>query len=252
MNTDLHTCARMRCCLALLAVAATCPAVLATEYHVAVTGKDTNKGTLSHPFLTIAAAATVAQPGDVITVHEGTYRERINPPRGGESDKKRIIYQAAKGEKVIIKGSEIVTDWKALGDGVWTVTLPNSFFKDYNPYQDLIYGDWFYGKGRDHHTGEVYLNGQSLFEKATLEEVLQSQPHKEAVDLEASTYTWFCESDDDSTVIWANFHDADPNENHSAKPFDVFFEEMAEMITNINTGKGCCKSDDSNYQNRSY
>jgi len=43
----------------------------------------------------------------MITVYEGTYHERINPLRGGQSDSKRITYQAAKGEKVVIKGSEI-------------------------------------------------------------------------------------------------------------------------------------------------
>ncbi|GAB1454463.1 hypothetical protein MASR2M47_45190 [Draconibacterium sp.] len=52
--------------------------------------------------------------GDVITVHEGVYRERITPPRGGETDSKRITYQAAKGETVEIKGSEIIKNWEKL------------------------------------------------------------------------------------------------------------------------------------------
>ena len=34
-----------------------------------------------------SAAARLVQPGDVITVHEGVYRERVNPPRGGASDR---------------------------------------------------------------------------------------------------------------------------------------------------------------------
>lgn len=60
--------------------------VTATEYHVAKTGNNNNPGTAEKPFLSIQAAANVAQPGDVITVHAGVYRERINPPRGGTSD----------------------------------------------------------------------------------------------------------------------------------------------------------------------
>lgn len=183
-----------------------------TEYHVAVDGDDANDGSKSSPLQTISAAAQLAQPGDVITVHEGVYRERINPPRGGESDKKRITYQTAQGEKVVIKGSEVVTGWEPLGNGVWKVVLPNSFFGDYNPYQDIIAGDWHLNKGRDHHTGEVYLNGQSLFERATLEEIKNPQPHEEAADQKASTYVWCCESNDDNTTIWANFHEFDPNE----------------------------------------
>jgi len=181
------------------------------EYHVSVNGSDRNKGSASSPFKTISAAADVAQPGDTITVHEGIYRERINPPRGGLSDDMRIVYQAAEGQNVQIKGSEIVVGWKKIQDGVWKVTVPNTFFGNYNPYKDCLAGDWFDGKGRIHHTGEVYLNGRSLFEKATLDEVLAPKPFEDAIDKEASTYTWYCESNNETTTIWANFHDANPN-----------------------------------------
>ena len=107
----------------------------AKDYHISTAGLDGNEGSKSKPFKTISAAAQVAQPGDVITVHEGVYRERVNPPRGGESDKKRIVYQAAPGEKVVIKGSEMIKGWKKLQNGVWKVALPNRFFGDFNPGQ---------------------------------------------------------------------------------------------------------------------
>ena len=61
-------------------------AIQARQYHVSVKGNDANKGTAKAPFETISRAAEVAQPGDVIRVHEGVYRERINPLRGGGSD----------------------------------------------------------------------------------------------------------------------------------------------------------------------
>ena len=144
----------------------------ATEYHVAASGNDANRGTKSAPFRTIQRAADLAQPGDGITVHEGVYRERINPPRGGASDKKRIVYQAARGEKVEIKGSEVVKNWVKVQDDVWKVTLPNSFFGSFNPYRDLIHGDWFNPRGRQHHTGAVYLNGEWFIEAAKLNDVL--------------------------------------------------------------------------------
>ena len=82
------------------------------HYYVSVQGDDANDGSASRPLRTISAAAQVAQPGDVITVHEGVYRERINPPRGGTSEAERIVYQAAPGEKVVIKGSEVVKGWE--------------------------------------------------------------------------------------------------------------------------------------------
>jgi len=183
----------------------------AKEYHVSIKGNDTNPGTLSAPFRTIGKAAQVAYPGDVITVHEGTYREWINPLRGGENDDKRIVYQAAPNEKVEIKGSERIVDWKKVKDGVWKVIIPNSFFGEYNPYTDLIHGDWFDDHGRIHHTGEVFLNNQSLYETGTLDQVYNPVPNDKIVDVEGSKYTWYCENDGNNTTIWANFHQYNPN-----------------------------------------
>ncbi|HSP68809.1 MAG TPA: DUF1565 domain-containing protein, partial [Bryobacteraceae bacterium] len=94
-------------------------AAFARELHVSVNGNDGNDGSPSRPYQTISAAARIAQPGDTITVHEGTYRERVTPPRGGESDSRRNVYQAAAGEKVVIKGSEVVRNWKPFLPGVW-------------------------------------------------------------------------------------------------------------------------------------
>ena len=92
----------------LLLLLAPLTATQAAEFHVAPGGNDANPGTPSAPLRTIQRAANLAQPGDVVTVHAGVYRERISPPRGGVSEKQRIVYQAAPGEKVEIKGSEVV------------------------------------------------------------------------------------------------------------------------------------------------
>ena len=119
--------------IALLLLALAPHFASAKEFHVSTKGDDSNQGSASKPFKTISAAARVAQPGDVITVHQGTYRERVNPPCGGESDARRIIYQAAKGERVEIKGSEVITNWVKVQDDVWKVILPNSLFGSFNP-----------------------------------------------------------------------------------------------------------------------
>src|ERR1017187_9843311 len=159
-------------------------AAYARELHVSVNGNDSNDGSPSRPYRTISAAAALAQPGDAVTVHEGTYRERVTPPRGGESDTKRIVYQAAPGEKAVIKGSEVIKNWVKAGDDVWTVTLPNTFFGSFNPYNDLIHGDWFNPQGRPHHTGAVYLNGDWLTEAAKPDDVLKPA---------GATPRWFAE-----------------------------------------------------------
>jgi alpha-N-arabinofuranosidase len=164
-----------------------------------------------------SAPPTLAQPGDVITVHEGVYRERINPPRGGSSGRKRIVYQAAPGEKVEIKGSEVITNWTKVQDEVWKVTLPNSFFGSFNPYRDLIRGDWFDRKGRDHHTGAVYLEGDWLTEAAKLEEVLMpagtapSWLTRGNHEIKLNPQLWFARVDATNTTIWAQFKGANPN-----------------------------------------
>lgn len=177
--------------------------VAAREFHVAVNGRDSNSGTQAEPLRTIQRAADLAQPGDVITVYSGVYRERINPPRGGESDANRIVYRAAPGQKVEIKGSEVVKDWLKVQEDTWKVTLPNSFFGEFNPYRDLIRGDWFNPKGREHHTGAVYLNGEWLAEAAKLDDVLKPVEN---------TPLWFARVDDQNTTIWAQFKGVDPNE----------------------------------------
>jgi hypothetical protein len=146
-------------------VIAFCSTALASEFHVSSAGSDASDGSKSAPLKTISAAASKAQPGDTITVQEGIYRERINPPRGGTSDDKRITYQSAPRAKVVIKGSEQITTWAPVENDVWKVTLPNSFFGKFNPYNDLVRGDWYEAK-RPYHTGAVYLNGHWLKEAA--------------------------------------------------------------------------------------
>jgi alpha-N-arabinofuranosidase len=163
----------MKALITVLAfVLAACPAY-SESYHVSSTGLDKNPGTKVLPFKTISAASSIAEPGDTIIVHEGVYRERINPPRGGSSNEMRIAYQAAAGDTVVIKGSEIVKGWKKLKDNTWQVSIPNSLFGNFNPFDDLIRGDWFIRKDRDHHTGAVYLNGHWLAEAAKREDVFK-------------------------------------------------------------------------------
>jgi len=172
--------------------------VSAREIHVAKTGSDSASGSQASPFLTINKAASIAQPGDTVTVQAGTYREWIKPPRGGTGDGNRITYHAATGEKVLIKGSERITSWTHQDSGVWQVELPNSFFGDYNPYALNVSGGWLnYGKW--YHRGDVYLNSEAFYEKQTAEEVNKTEQ------------SWYCRVDDKVTIIRANFGKANPN-----------------------------------------
>ncbi|MCC5931518.1 MAG: right-handed parallel beta-helix repeat-containing protein [Cyclobacteriaceae bacterium] len=172
----------------------------AIEYHVSKKGDNNNPGTREKPLLSIQTAANHARPGDTIIVHKGIYREKIIPPNGGESALKPIVYQAAPGENVSIRGSEQIEEWVIHEDNVWMVELDNAFFGNYNPYNINLSGSWL-SYGSKHHVGEVYLNGLAFHEKFSLEEV-KRLPN-----------SWFSIVDNNTTRIWANFGWADPNKN---------------------------------------
>ncbi|MCU0786502.1 MAG: DUF1565 domain-containing protein, partial [Verrucomicrobia bacterium] len=195
----------------------------AREFHVAITGHDAADGSSARPLRTIQAAANQAKPGDSITVHEGIYRERVSPPRGGESDTKRIVYQAAPGEKVVITGSEPLTDWRKVEGDIWRAVIRNAFFGDFNPYAEKVYGDWFASRDRLYHRGSVYLDHHWLEEAATLQDVLatgrketsirppegKSRPAK--VPTERSRPLWYATVEGTNTTIWAQFPGVNPN-----------------------------------------
>ena len=195
------------------------------EYHVAVTGCDFEDGTKDHPFRTISRAALLAMPGDRVIVHEGEYREWVKPAQGGTSSVSRITYEAAEGERVVIKGSEQITCWEPVEGSVWKAVLPNAFFGTYNPYKEVLGGDWFiYPNDNSLHTGDVYLNGKSFYEAKSLEEVKNPVIRTEGVNPpwtrhpepilhpEDTMYQWYAETDQETTVIYANFQGVNPNE----------------------------------------
>ena len=194
-------------------------------YHVSKKGSDFNIGTEDAPFLTIQKAAEVAIAGDTIIVHGGVYREWVKPRLGGLSNDNRITYMAAEGEKVVVKGSEVIKGWENLEGTVWKVEIENSFFGEYNPYATEIEGDWLVAP-REHkvHTGDVYLNGKSFFEAISYEKVVNPDKwtasiyetwgncEEKLVNPEDSIYRWYAEVGQEKTIIYANFHGANPNE----------------------------------------
>lgn len=193
-------------------------------YHVAKNGCDNGPGTADAPFRTIQQAAELAEAGDRVVVHEGVYREWVRPRNGGWNENSRIIYEAAPGERAVIKGSERITGWVRVEGTVWKVTLDNSFFPGFNPYRESLGGDWFVAP-LDYavHPGEVYLNGKSFYEAQSLAAVCHPQvrtasPHEtwggreeKIPEPERTLYQWYCEAEESSITIYANFQGADPN-----------------------------------------
>ncbi len=123
---------------------------------------DNNPGTKEKPFKTISRAAALAQPGDIVLVHEGIYREWVAPLHGGEEGRP-ITYMGAPNEKVVIRGSEIYCEvWNPVTGhpGVFSTKIPGDFFTtDFNPFK-IVYSEGR-GGGRQ---GQVFLDGKEIFE----------------------------------------------------------------------------------------
>jgi hypothetical protein len=128
---------------------------------------DDGPGTEQKPFKTIAPAAAKAQPGDTVRVHAGIYRERVKPARGGEKGKP-IVYEAAVGETVVIKGSDVYGGkWEPVAgaEGVYRARLEGMTFGLYNPFQTPHCA--LSGRTR----GQVFVDGRRMREVGSLEAV---------------------------------------------------------------------------------
>lgn len=189
--------------------------------HVDKKGSDCGLGNVESPFLTIDKAASVAQPGDSIIVHEGIYHEEITHINTGLSESRRISFEAAQDEQVIIKGSEEITGWQQIDGSIWKVEIDNNIFKDFNPFATKLFGDWL-AVDNDKSLGQVYLNNQSLFEVSEYEQLADPKLVEETLDhwtnkqvtydyKDQSIYVWYAKLENDITTIYVNFHDYNPN-----------------------------------------
>ena len=70
-----------------------------------------------------------------------------------------------------ITGAERVDNWVHHEGNVWKARVSNGIFGSYNPYTTRITGDWYYAL-EPVHTGDVYLNGKSMYEVMSLDGVL--------------------------------------------------------------------------------
>ena len=97
---------------------------------------DTADGSADRPLRTINAAAQVAQPGDLVTVGAGIYREWVSPARGG-SDKAPIVYRSVPEHAAIVRGTDVLdVQWQPVDGaaGVFAAPLPQSAFVFGNPF----------------------------------------------------------------------------------------------------------------------
>ena len=161
-------------------------------YHVAQNApnaSDENDGGEHAPFKTISKAAAVLVAGEAVEVHRGVYREWVKPENGGNSPVEMIWYYAAKGEEVVIKGSD---EWRPqwvktryIGNDpnkpyvTYKATLKGSQFEGANPFCQLngrIDSDWGYNKEFELCRGMIFLEGQKLRQVSRYEHLDSMNP----------------------------------------------------------------------------
>ncbi len=72
---------------------------------------DDNPGTAEQPFKTISRAAREAQPGDLVRIEDGVYRETVLVEQSG-SKERPIVFAAVPGANVVVTGTDVITEWQ--------------------------------------------------------------------------------------------------------------------------------------------
>lgn len=116
--------------LSLMAAMLIGPTTRAETFHVSPVGDDRATGTAAAPFRSVQRGAEAAQPGDIVLVAPGVYRERVAPPRGG-TEGKPIVFRSAELRKAVIKGSEVwKPEWRQERDRIWSGAVDPALFTD--------------------------------------------------------------------------------------------------------------------------
>jgi len=152
-------------------------------YHVAQChpqASDENPGSESRPWRTISKAAAALQPGERVVVHRGVYREWVQTERGGTGPDQMIWYEAAPGEDVQLKGSEVWTPEWQLVEGAWRVELNPKLFIGENPFamenfppQSL--DEWKRFPSMELRRGQLFLDGRPLNQVSNPEDLLKAE-----------------------------------------------------------------------------
>ncbi|MBR1892099.1 MAG: right-handed parallel beta-helix repeat-containing protein [Lachnospiraceae bacterium] len=181
-------------------------------YHVDANAFRDGDGSKERPFKHISDAARIAVAGDEVLVESGIYRERVVPRNAG-TEEKPIVYRSREKLGAVITGAEPLKGWTRLDGNVWTARVENGVFGDYNPYTTRVFGDWYFAP-EIRHTGAVFLNDRMMYECDSLDDCKKGEPNPFAWNSEEASYLWFTEQDNGETVLYANFHELDPNKEN--------------------------------------
>lgn len=156
---------------------------------------DSGTGTKDQPYKTINAAAKIAGPGDTVLVFSGIYRERVSPENSG-IEGAPVVYMAAEGERVYIKGSEIwETNWECLdkSKAIYKGLIDKKLFDGPNPFS--IKAEAHKGNRT---IGQVFVEGKIYAETDNYD------------DLNKTPGTWMVNKDGSSLTIHFEYNVDNP------------------------------------------
>lgn len=95
---------------------------------------DANPGSDTQPLRTISKAAALVQPGDVVTICAGIYREQVAIKQSGTREQP-IRFEAAPGAQVVVTGADVLRGWTRDNDHSYSVDWPHQLYQgdDHNP-----------------------------------------------------------------------------------------------------------------------
>ena len=95
---------------------------------------DANSGSDAQPLRTIGRATALVQPGDLVQIHSGVYREKVTITQSGTKEHP-ILFVAAPGATVVITGADPLTGWSKETNGIYSIPWPHRLFQgdNHNP-----------------------------------------------------------------------------------------------------------------------
>ncbi len=90
------------------------------------------------PLATLAKACALAQPGEMIALRGGIYRETLRPENSG------VTIRAAPGEKAVLSGADLIEGWTREPNDRWSARMrsrPSRVLRDGQPWTDFSYDE---------------------------------------------------------------------------------------------------------------
>jgi hypothetical protein len=136
---------------------------------------------------TIAQAAVLVEPGDVVMIHSGVYREQVIIEKNGKPDNP-ITFQAAAGAGVIMTGSDRISEWSKVPgeDHIYSTSWPHKFIT-WNRSHTHPDDDYHRLIGR---CEQVFVNGYAL------RQVLERD--------KLSRGTFYIDLDEERLFVWSS------------------------------------------------